>query len=116
MKTNFCYGAILAFAVVGFGCGGSTNNNTSHAGMNHNSNTAVDHSKMDHGGTDHSMMQSSPNAASAPYDLQFLDTMIVHHQGAVDMAVPCGAKAQHGEIKTLCADIITSQQKEIAEM
>jgi len=31
-------------------------------------------------------MKSSPNAANAPYDLQFLDTMIAHHQGAVDMA------------------------------
>jgi len=65
---------------------------------------------------DHSMMQSSPNAASAPYDLQFLDTMTAHHQGAVEMAGPCAAKAEHAEIKTLCANIISSQQKEIADM
>lgn len=62
------------------------------------------------------MMESSPNAASAPYDLQFLDTMIAHHRGAVDMAGPCSARAQHAEVKTLCANIISSQQKEIADM
>lgn len=80
------------------------------------SNTAIDHSKMDHSKMDHSKMASSQNAASAPYDLQFLDTMMAHHQGAVDMAAPCGAKAEHAEIKTLCANIISSQQKEIADM
>lgn len=65
---------------------------------------------------DHSAMQSSPNAATAPYDLQFLDTMTAHHQAAVEMAGPCAAKAQHAELKTLCANIISSQQKEIADM
>ena len=80
------------------------------------SNTEIDHSKMDHSKMDHSTMASSSNAASAPYDLQFLDTMIAHHQGAVDMAAPCAAKAEHAEIKTLCANIISSQQKEIADM
>ncbi len=76
----------------------------------------MDHSTMDHGNIDHSTMKSSPNAATAAYDLQFLDTMIAHHQVAVDMAGPCGAKAQHTEIKTLCGNIISSQQKEIGEM
>ncbi|MFN0280118.1 MAG: DUF305 domain-containing protein [Pyrinomonadaceae bacterium] len=78
--------------------------------------TKMDHSKMDHSKMDHSTMNSSPNAASAPYDLQFLDTMIAHHQGAVEMAGPCASKAQHSEIKTLCSNIISSQQKEIAQM
>ena len=75
------------------------------------SNTEVDHNKMDH-----STMASSQNAASAPYDLQFLDTMIAHHQGAVDMAAPCAARAEHAEIKTLCSNIISSQQKEVDQM
>ncbi|HKX83547.1 MAG TPA: hypothetical protein VJL58_04940, partial [Pyrinomonadaceae bacterium] len=39
---------------------------------------SVDHSKMDHSKMGHSMT-SSPNAATAPYDLQFIDTMIAHH-------------------------------------
>jgi Uncharacterized protein conserved in bacteria len=48
--------------------------------------TSVDHSKMDHGSMDHSKMGSSPGAASAPVELQFIDTMIAHHRGAVEMA------------------------------
>jgi uncharacterized protein (DUF305 family) len=42
--------------------------------------------------------------------------MTAHHQAAVEMAGPCAAKARHAEIKTLCANIISSQQKEIDEM
>lgn len=97
--------ATTAFAV---GCSSKMTSNNSHAGMDHNT--------MDHGNMDHSAMKSSPNAATAAYDLQFIDTMIAHHQGAVEMAQPCGAKAQRSEIKTLCANIISSQQKEIGEM
>ncbi len=32
------------------------------------------------------MMKSSPHVKNAPYDLQFIDTMISHHEGAVKMA------------------------------
>ena len=93
-----------------------------------NQNTKIGNSMMDHNsmpmnrngmssnGMDHSMMQSSSNVASAPYDLQFIDTMVAHHQGAVEMAGPAATRAQHAEIKTLAANIISSQQKEIAEM
>lgn len=91
-------------------------NTDPHAGMNHNAdqNTTVPPGA-DHGGMDHSM-QSSPNAAKAPYDLQFLDTMIEHHKGAVMMAGPATVKAMHPEIKSLATDMISSQQGEIAQM
>jgi uncharacterized protein (DUF305 family) len=55
-------------------------------------------------------------AANAPYDLQFLDTMIEHHQGAVDMAEMAESKAQHAELKTLAASMITDQKSEITQM
>ncbi|MFM9903785.1 MAG: DUF305 domain-containing protein [Pyrinomonadaceae bacterium] len=121
MKKNICAGVILLLAVGGFGCGSQSpmTNANSNMAMNHNANMPMNSNNMqgmDHGNMDHSMMQSAPNAASAPYDLQFLDTMIAHHRGAVDMAGPCGAKAHHAEVKTLCANIISSQQKEIADM
>ncbi len=61
-------------------------------------------------------MQSSPNAASQPYDLQFLDTMTAHHQSAIDMARPAVTKAQHAELKTFAQKLITDQEAEIAEM
>ena len=61
-------------------------------------------------------MQSSPNAASQAYDLQFLDTMIAHHQGAIDMARPATTKAQHAELKRFAQKIVSDQEREIAEM
>ncbi len=63
-----------------------------------------------------SMKESSPNATSAPYDLQFLDTMIEHHQSAVDMAKPVVAKTDNAKLKAFAAKIITDQNKEIAQM
>ncbi len=68
------------------------------------------------GGMNHSNMQSSPNAASQAYDLQFIDTMIMHHQGAIDMARPATEKAQHNELKEMARNIIRDQEREIAEM
>ena len=53
---------------------------------------------------------------ATPFDLAFLDAMIPHHQGAVTMAQACAGKAQHDEVKSLAADIIRDQEKEIAQM
>lgn len=106
MRSRFLFAVIfIAITITGFACGDrATQNNTS---------DGVEHKAMGH---DHSTMKSSTAAASAPFDLQFIDTMIVHHQGAIDMAKPCAANAQHDEIKTLCSNIASSQQKEIDEM
>ena len=58
-----------------------------------------------------------PTAASqAPYDLQFLDTMAKHHQGAVEMAKMAEGKIQHAELRKLVARIPADQQKEIDQM
>lgn len=69
-----------------------------------------------HSGMGHGDMTSSPGAAEAPYELQFLDTMIVHHTGAIDMAQLAATRAQHAELKQLAKNIINDQQKEIAQM
>lgn len=88
------------------------------AAMNHNGmdHSAMNHETMNHDSMDHSNMQSSPNAASAPYDLQFLDTMIAHHQGAVDMAKPVSAQTQNKELRSFAEKIITDQTREITQM
>jgi len=85
--------------------------------------TAVEHSShanasqsgnhSGHNSMDHSSMTSSPGASSAPVELQFLDTMIVHHRGAVEMAKLSASRAEHTEIKTLSDAIIRDQQREI---
>jgi uncharacterized protein (DUF305 family) len=50
------------------------------------------------------------------FDQAFLSEMIVHHQGAVEMAQLALTNAKHQEIKDLASAIITAQNKEIAEM
>ena len=50
------------------------------------------------------------------YDKAFIEMMITHHEGAVDMAVLSANRAKHDEIKQLSQAIITAQEKEIAEM
>jgi len=54
--------------------------------------------------------------ASAPFDLQFIDTMTQHHQGAIDMAKMAQPKAQNPQIKAFAAQIIQDQQREISQM
>lgn len=54
--------------------------------------------------------------ASKPYDQRFLEAMISHHQGAIDMATMAKAMAEHQEIKELADAIITAQQAEIEQM
>ena len=62
------------------------------------------------------MKESSPDAANAPYDLQFLDTMTHHHQGAIDMAETAVKKTQNQELKAFAQKIIADQTREIAQM
>src|SRR5437762_4199632 len=75
-----------------------------------------EHGTMDQNKMAHSEMTSSPGATDAPYELQFIDTMIVHHQGAIDAAQLVATRAQHKELKQLAKSIISNQQQEVAEM
>ncbi|HEX6291645.1 MAG TPA: DUF305 domain-containing protein [Herpetosiphonaceae bacterium] len=53
---------------------------------------------------------------SKPFDLRFIEAMISHHQGAIDMAKEAQTRAEHAEIKQLAAEIIKAQEAEIAQM
>lgn len=50
------------------------------------------------------------------FDEAFISMMIVHHEGAVDMARLAEKNALHEEIKTLSRDIISAQESEIEMM
>jgi uncharacterized protein (DUF305 family) len=50
------------------------------------------------------------------FDKVFLNKMIMHHQGAVDMANLAKTNAKHQEIKDMASDIINAQTKEINQM
>ncbi len=62
------------------------------------------------------MMKQSLNNPNVPYDKQYIDTMIRHHQGAIQMAQDAKLKAQHPEVKQLSQNIIDTQQKEIEKL
>lgn len=118
MKQRTNYGLVtllLPAALWGGACGTVENRNqpAATAGPTAPASPMPDHSSQN---GNSGMMASAPDAANAPYDLQFIDTMIAHHQGAVDMAQMAESKAQHAELKTLAASIIADQQREIAQM
>lgn len=50
------------------------------------------------------------------FDKVFISEMIIHHQGAIDMAKLAQANAKHDEVKNLANDILSAQSKEIDMM
>jgi uncharacterized protein (DUF305 family) len=79
----------------------------------------LDHSQMGHG----SMGMGSKGMArqmvmeNGKYsDERFIDSMVPHHQGAIEMAEVALENAEHEEIKELSRNIISSQQAEIEEL
>ena len=51
-----------------------------------------------------------------PYDQAFIDNMVPHHEGAVEMARIELAKGEREDVKKLAARIVSTQNNEIARM
>ena len=72
--------------------------------------------------TDHSAMSMDEmnseleNLSGDDFDKAFIEMMIAHHEGAVDMAELSADRARHDEVKQLSQEIIEAQEAEIAEM
>ncbi len=77
---------------------------TDHGGM------AMDATSTAGATMDHGMM------GSAPFDAQFIDSMIEHHNGAIMMAAQALTESERPEIKELAQNIITSQRQEVEQM
>ncbi|MBV6762981.1 DUF305 domain-containing protein [Rhodococcus opacus] len=82
-----------------------------------------DMSGMGHGSMDHGdgMMSADRMAAltalsGTEFDRQWLTMMIEHHEGAVEMANTELADGENPDAKQMAADIVTAQQREIADM
>ncbi|MFT4135479.1 DUF305 domain-containing protein [Microbacterium sp.] len=78
-------------------------------------------SGMDHGGTDDGMMSDDDMTAleeadGATASRLFLEQMIEHHDGAIDMAQDVLEDGQSPEVRALAEQIIQTQQSEISEM
>lgn len=64
----------------------------------------------------HDMSTMLEGKTGDAFDAAFLEGMIPHHQGAIDMANAALTNAKHEEIKAMAKAIISAQQKEIDQM
>ena len=75
-------------------------------------NATMDHSVM----TMVEMTAELKGKTGDAFDRSFIEMMIAHHEGAVDMANLIPANAKHEELKKLGRDIVAAQTAEIAQM
>lgn len=66
----------------------------------------------------HEMPDHSAHAMGddGPYDARFIDSMLIHHRGAVEMAQEALEKAEREELKIMAQGIIDAQNAEIEQM
>lgn len=82
----------------------------------------MDHGGMDHGGMDmggmdqQEAMEALEGAEDAEVDRLFLELMIEHHRGAIEMAQAQVDNGQNADAVALAEDIIIAQEAEITEM
>ncbi len=62
------------------------------------------------------MLMELDDLSGDDFDIAFLDMMIPHHEGAIEMAKAAKTSAKHPEIKAMADAIIATQQKEIDQM
>jgi uncharacterized protein (DUF305 family) len=96
------------------GAGGGQQGSGSGGGM-----AGMDHSNMDHGsmGMGSGEMAWQMVMVNGKYsDERFIDAMVLHHQGAIEMAKVALKHAEHEEIEELSHNVISSQQDEIEEL
>ncbi|MFD6598249.1 DUF305 domain-containing protein [Streptomyces coelicoflavus] len=78
---------------------------------------AMDHSMHDMGGMmTAEEMTELKNASGKAFDTAFMEMMIKHHEGAVDMAKTEQADGTYGLAKKMAGEIIDSQSAEIEQM
>ncbi len=101
---------------IGYGLWGMETTSSHSAKTTTNDSAAM--STMDHS-MDDMMMDMTANMKGKTgdeLDHAFLDDMIVHHQGAVDMAKLLKEGTQRSELQKFADDIITAQTAEITQM
>ncbi|MET8975879.1 DUF305 domain-containing protein [Streptomyces sp. NPDC004539] len=65
---------------------------------------------------DDAAMKELESASGAKFDTRFMEMMIEHHEGAIEMAETEKAKGSYAPALALSDAIVTAQQAEIAEM
>jgi uncharacterized protein (DUF305 family) len=100
-------GAVGALSLILTACGGNDSGSMDHSSMTSSSTTSSSST---------SATSAAVDAAHNDQDVMFAQQMIVHHQGAIEMAKLATTQASSQEVKTLAATIESAQQPEITEM
>lgn len=79
-------------------------------GMDHSAHSGMA------GMMDDADMGKLEKASGKEFDTMFLDMMVEHHKGAVEMATTEKAKGEYKDATAMAGDIVTAQNAEIAEM
>ena len=107
-------GSLLTLIVATTSVNANNNSMMRMMGM-HTNNSSIGMMKDDSMGMDQ-MTASLKGKTGEDFDKAFLSEMIVHHQGAIEMASLANQNAKHDEIKKLSENIVTAQTNEIKEM
>lgn len=67
-------------------------------------------------GVSRRVLATAAQMGDMPYDLHYIDMMIMHHQEGIEMAQMAQTKAVSPKVKALADRIVTDQQKDIAEL
>ena len=112
---------LLAVALLLPACGGAGGTQQGDEPGGHGQ---MDHGSMDHGQMGHDSMGMGSKGMARQMVMQngkysderFIDAMVPHHQGAIEMAEVALDTAEHEEKKDLSRNIISTQQAEIEEL
>ena len=128
MKALARLGLLLSIALVLASCGGDAASSGGDQGdgmqsMNHgetsNKEKTGGMAGMDHGSTQMGSGESARKMVMVDgeySDEAFIDAMVPHHQGAIDMAEVALENADRQEIRDLAEDIVSTQEAEIEQL
>lgn len=102
--------AAVVIAVLGGGAFAYSRSQDKETGQNQSSVS------QESGGSMASMMAALEGKTGDAFDAEFINQMILHHSGAIDMATYVDTEAKHSELRTLGTEITRAQSTEIDQM
>ena len=100
--------ALLAGLAGGYGFAQTTPSETANVSESSAAMPAMNHSM--------TSMSVDLGEADSEYDQRFIDAMIAHHEGAIEMAEDAQDKSERPALLQLADEIIAAQEAEIAQM
>ena len=111
MKKYIIASATIVFALAIQSCNTESKKETTTTmdGMINKDSMTMDHKNME------GMHSMNGMKMTGDFDYDFANTMVMHHQSAVDMAKEVISKGSNAEVKTMAQNIVTAQEAEIVQ-